>query len=212
MIGGKGSAVELGGFPGEFSVYLRKYYGLEVTLIDYYIKPDVIAGILAANGLQTDEITVVEADVTSYTPNLTFDLVCSFGLLEHFADLDVALWYHVKFVRPGGIVLMTLPNFRGINGFLQYVFDRKNLWSHNLGIMDLAVLKKALLNVGMTDVCVEYYPSSQVWLEDLRRRYFGTRVVVRLVNEILTHVSKVVDPRSRWLSNSIVVIARRPPL
>ena len=31
------SAIELGGFPGYYSIFLKKYLGLETTMLDYFV-------------------------------------------------------------------------------------------------------------------------------------------------------------------------------
>ena len=36
------NSCELGGFPGTYSIYLRKKYGLDTTLVDYIIHQDIL--------------------------------------------------------------------------------------------------------------------------------------------------------------------------
>ena len=40
-----------------------------------------------------------------------FDFVCSFGFVEHFADIRRTLAAHTNLVKPGGFCFVTVPNF-----------------------------------------------------------------------------------------------------
>lgn len=208
QIGGAGSAIELGGFPGNFSVYLKKYCNFDVTLLDYIIDHGVVKELFEINGLKNTDAKLIEADIFSYEPRELYDLVCSFGLIEHFTDLNAVLACHLKFMKPNGILLITLPNFVGVNGWLQYLFDSENLAIHNLKIMDIVMLKNAMTVLGMKNIEVQYYPSTQVWLEGLRYRSLFLRIFVRLVNELLFILGKVFGKRNKLFSNSIVISAK----
>jgi len=207
-IGGIGSAIELGGVPGDFSVYLRKFCGLDVTLLDYIIDHDVVENLFNVNGLQYTDVKLIEADIFTYEPEKLYDFVCSIGLIEHFSDIKSILSCHLKFMNTNGVLLITLPNFRGINGWLQYLFDPENLAIHNLKVMDIRLLKAALTELGMKYIEVQYYPSTQVWLEGLRYRGLFLRILIRLVNEIVIILAKVFGKQNRWFSNSIVITAK----
>lgn len=208
-IGGSGSAVELGGFPGNFSVYLRKFCGLDVTLLDYVIDPAVVEELFSINGLKKDDdVNVIEADIFSYEPEELYDLVCSFGLIEHFSDLRRILSCHFKFMKPSGVLLMTLPNFIGVNGWLQKLFDPENLAIHNLKVMNLRLLRQTLSDLGIANISIQYYPSTQVWLEGLRHRGLILRILVRIVGKLVAGLAMIFGKQNRWLSNSIVIIAK----
>jgi SAM-dependent methyltransferase len=72
----------------------------------------------------------------------SFDLVCSFGLIEHFDDPTEIVRRHLLLAKPGGRVLIAIPNFGGIYGRLERWFDPVILGMHNLGIMDCRVLAR----------------------------------------------------------------------
>lgn len=208
-IGGTGSAIELGGFPGDFSVYLRKFCGLDVTLLDYFIDHGVVEKLFNVNGLKKDDdVKVIEADIFAYEPVEFYDIVCSFGLIEHFSDLELVLSCHFKFMKPNGVLLMTLPNFIGVNGWLQRLFDPENLAIHNLKVMDPKLLKKTLSDLGMKNIKVQYYPSTQVWLEGLRYRSLILRVLVRIVGKLVAILAIFFGKQNKWFSNSIVISAK----
>lgn len=209
MIGDRCKAIELGGYPGSFSIYLTKYCGANVTLLDFIVDRQIVESLLKINNLQPDAVTLIEADVFSYKPEITYDLVCSFGFIEHFTDLEEVVANHLKFLRSDGLLLMTIPNFRGVNGLLQKIFDSEILALHNLATMDLVRLRNVLSRFGMNDIQVEYYASTQVWLEDVRRRGFTLRFIVRVVDKAVSLFAMVFGKRNRYLSNSIFILAKK---
>ncbi|HYN08255.1 MAG TPA: methyltransferase domain-containing protein [Vicinamibacterales bacterium] len=74
-----------------------------------------------------------------------FDVVLSVGLIEHFSDPRDVVRKHLELARPGGTVLMTVPNYRGIYGRLKEHFEPESLLQHNLDIMTCEAL------VGLVD-------------------------------------------------------------
>jgi SAM-dependent methyltransferase len=53
-----------------------------------------------------------------------FDVACSFGLVEHFRPTESAISAVAQFCKPGGYVLTTVPNLRGLPGALQTRINR----------------------------------------------------------------------------------------
>lgn len=54
-----------------------------------------------------------------------FDLVISFGVVEHFEDTNNCLKSCAAFVKSGGLLLTLIPNIPSIIGFIQKRIDRK---------------------------------------------------------------------------------------
>ena len=106
------SAIELGGFPGYYSIYFKKHLKLDTTLFDYFISKPIISELLQENELKEDDITIIEADLFNYQPQQQYDLVSSFGLIEHFTDTKNIIARHLSFLIPGGNLFITLPNFK----------------------------------------------------------------------------------------------------
>ena len=44
-----------------------------------------------------------------------FDLVFSLGLIEHFTNIEDVIAAHLRYLRPGGTLMVGCPNFRGLN-------------------------------------------------------------------------------------------------
>jgi 2-polyprenyl-3-methyl-5-hydroxy-6-metoxy-1,4-benzoquinol methylase len=53
-----------------------------------------------------------------------FDIVVSFGVVEHFSDTSGCLRAFARFLKPGGVLITHLPNLSGLNGMIQKVINR----------------------------------------------------------------------------------------
>jgi len=53
-----------------------------------------------------------------------FDVVCSFGVLEHFEDSVNTINAFKKFLKPGGILITTVPYLKGATGILQKIMNK----------------------------------------------------------------------------------------
>ncbi|MGA0555721.1 class I SAM-dependent methyltransferase [Larkinella sp. VNQ87] len=159
------SALELGGFPGYYSVWLKKHLKTDTTLLDYVVHPKILHDLERANGLPEGSVGVIETDLFQYTPQRGFDLVMSNGLIEHFDDIETILEKHVESLNPGGVLLVTLPNFRGLNGWFQKTFDPENYAKHNIRSMDLDRLRQASQRLGLQNIRVDYDGRFMLWFE-----------------------------------------------
>ncbi len=203
------SAIELGGFPGYYSIFLKKYLGAETTLLDYFVHPGILGELLEANQLTTADVQVIETDLFSYTPERQYDLVLSCGLIEHFQDTRDILSRHVQFMKPGGSLFITLPNFRGVNGWVQKTFDRENYDKHHIASMDLELLETAARDLGLVDVNVRYFGGFSVWLENRKEKSALTRAFIKALWYAGKIPTKILGFESKQLSPYIMLTASK---
>jgi len=201
----RGRFLELGGFPGYYSVYFAKFLGNSSTLVDYYIDNQIIEKLCDMNGV--NGISVIEENIFRYTPAEPFDTVLSFGLVEHFPDPEPILHLHADLVRPGGYVIVGLPNFRGINGMLQRLFDRQNLAAHNLNTMHIPLLRHLFATNGLDVVRAGYYDHFGLALEKSSRHCAVLNYALRAANALGTRLCRPFE--SRVFSPFLVVIGRK---
>ena len=204
------TAIELGGFPGYYAVFLKKYFRLDVTLLDYFVHQPITNELLQANGLQESDIHIIETDLFKYTPEQTYDLVLSCGLIEHFNDTEDIIKRHIAFLKPGGTLFITLPNFKALNGWFQKEFDRENYDKHNISCMDPTFLRNICEQAGLTVRQSRYFGNFSLWLEDEKQKPASVRMfkkAVWLVGKVLT---KVIPFNSKQLSPYIILEARKP--
>jgi SAM-dependent methyltransferase len=201
------NAIELGGFPGYYSIYLKKYQKLDTTLLDYFIHPELVNKLLAANDLKPGDINIVEADLFTYQPAQKFDMVLSFGLIEHFNDTKFIINEHLKFLKPGGTLFITLPNFKSVNGWVQKNFDKENYDKHNINSMDLDLLKNACKELGLKDIEAYYHGKFSVWLENKSEQKGLSKAIVKAIWLAGKVFTKIVPVDSKALSPYMVVKA-----
>ncbi|HVW94744.1 MAG TPA: methyltransferase domain-containing protein [Mucilaginibacter sp.] len=201
------NAIELGGFPGYYATYLKKYQHLETTLFDYYIHHELIGQLLQTNGLEPNDIQIIEADLFNYQPEKLYDMVLSFGLIEHFNDTKAIIETHLQFLKPGGVLFVTLPNFRSVNGWVQRKFDRENYDKHNINSMDLDLLKDCCQQLGLKEIEAYYHGRFTVWLENKTTAGFFARTIVKTIWWAGKIATKIVPVESKTLSPYIVVKA-----
>jgi 2-polyprenyl-3-methyl-5-hydroxy-6-metoxy-1,4-benzoquinol methylase len=77
--------------------------------------------------LERERVTgeVYCCDIFSIPDNLKekFDVVVSFGMVEHFADTKAIVGALSKLVKPGGMIYTNIPNMSGLTGFTQRLVD-----------------------------------------------------------------------------------------
>ena len=122
--------IEVGAGMGVYSLIFARF-GAVVTLMDYskealllaekcYNSCGVRASFLYCNALKLD-------------PNLKqkFDLAMSFGTIEHFREPERFLMAkaHFDLVKPGGIVIISVPNRLFFpHEILKFYLQKKNKW------------------------------------------------------------------------------------
>jgi SAM-dependent methyltransferase len=209
-VGGRGysSFLELGGFPGSFAIYARRYLGFaDVALLDAFVDRAHLAAALTVNGLEPEDVEVFEGDMFEFELPRTYDVVLSGGLVEHFADPADALERHTRWVSPGGVVIVTVPNFRGLNGEVQRRLNPENLELHNRDVMVPGTLADALAAAGdFASVESFYYGPFRAWLEP------GASIFARTVLHgvrVLGFALDALRPRSRLTGRDVVAVGRK---
>jgi len=201
------NAIELGGFPGYYSIYLKKYQDLDTTLFDYYVHDGLVKELLAVNGLQDGDISIIEADLFSYKPEKLYDMVLSFGLIEHFSDTASIIETHLQFLKPGGVLFITLPNFTGVNGWVQRKFDIENYNKHYIDCMNPRFLADTCKKLGLKNVESYYHGKFTVWLENKSEQSSFAKGIVKAMWVAGKVFTKIIPVESKALSPYIVVKA-----
>jgi 2-polyprenyl-3-methyl-5-hydroxy-6-metoxy-1,4-benzoquinol methylase len=84
------------------------------------------------------DLTIYTRDIFSDLSDLPrFDIVFSTGFIEHFSNLDTVVGKHVELMKKGGILVLGVPNFRGITQFVLKRLTPRLLSMHNLEAMDI---------------------------------------------------------------------------
>lgn len=116
--------LEVGVGGSQWPVHAARVYGADSWGIDFS-RPGLTAVDRAARAARV-AVRLVEADLfdESALPRAAFDVVYSGGFVEHFADAGPLMRRLATLLRPGGVVVTSVPNLLGINGLVQRVVDR----------------------------------------------------------------------------------------
>lgn len=132
--GTSGTVLEVGCAPGKWLAFLARTCGLDPAGIEY--SREGMQATLRNLELQgIDAPGIVEADFLTLEPEPRFEAVASYGFIEHFDDPGAVLDRHLAWLAPGGLLVIGVPNFRGIHGVLQRVLDPTVVDKHNLDVM-----------------------------------------------------------------------------
>ncbi len=117
--------VEVGCARSQVLPLFAKRLGVTVHGIDYSpVGCEQASMILRREGVAGD---VYCANIFAVPDHLVggFDVVVSFGLIEHFADTAAVVTALAGLLRPGGLIFTNIPNMCGIGGFVQRIINRR---------------------------------------------------------------------------------------
>jgi SAM-dependent methyltransferase len=130
------TALEIGGAPGQFLAYFTKQFGYLPHAIDY--STIGCEKMREAFGVVNLDVTIYHRDIFSDLSDLPrFDIVFSMGFIEHFSDLDSIVGKHLELLKKQGILLLGVPNYRGISQVVLKRLAPQKLSMHNLETMDI---------------------------------------------------------------------------
>lgn len=141
LAGCSGEVLEIGCAPGKWLAFLNAELGLIPSGIEYSE-----AGMAATSanfsrlGITYNHIW--SGDFLAIEPEERFDVVISLGFIEHFSNVDEVVARHLQWLKPGGTLVLEVPNLRGVYRPIQLVLDRSLLDKHNLEIMNLAFFRQ----------------------------------------------------------------------
>jgi len=99
--------------------------------------------------LGVDYGEIMQGNFFAIEPRPTFDIVVSFGFIEHFDSPLDAMKRQIAWLAPGGIAVFGVPNFRGVYRSLQRILDPGILDRHNLRTMSAGFFERAQRSLEM---------------------------------------------------------------
>ena len=160
------SVLEVGCAGGDFLCYLAKTFQYQAFGVDYSDEIKKTKELFAFNGLV--EPTLYKEDFFKWDPGIKFDVVCSFGFIEHFDKINEVVSKHADLLFPNGKLIITLPRFSSLQYFFHWLIDRENLKKHNTKIMNLGSIRKAVEISGCKIEYLSYYKTFGFWTERTR--------------------------------------------
>jgi len=128
--------LEIGGAYGEYLMFLYNTFHYQISSLDF--SPTGNIATLEKFKKAGVPIQIIERDLFSDISDLPrFDIVYSLGFIEHFDDLTPVVSKHVELVKPGGIILLGIPNLGGIYKKVLRRIAPSFEETHNLDTMNL---------------------------------------------------------------------------
>ncbi|MFO7653590.1 MAG: methyltransferase domain-containing protein [Candidatus Krumholzibacteriia bacterium] len=107
--------VEIGGARSQHVVHLHRRFGFRTSIIDYSeVGCAGTAHSLARHGVDLGGEIICRDVFDCADLAGSFDVVTSFGVLEHFSDPAAALRNICRLLRPGGWIFTAIPNTAGL--------------------------------------------------------------------------------------------------
>lgn len=212
--------LEIGCGNSSWLPYFSKQFGFDIYGIDYSEEGcDQAEKILKRENV---EGTIYCTDAFNPAEDLysEFDVVTSFGVAEHFSDTASTLEAFSKFLKPGGLLITTIPNMSGLNGWLHKSMNRA-LYDIHVPI-DRDQLAAAVQSAGLKEVTTKYYigVSLNVQLHDagvpvknFRIKRFISKTGAAITLFFWWLEEKIGRfPQSKWFSRGIISIAEKQNL
>lgn len=148
-------------------------------------------------------------DFLEHTPSPQYDLIFSNGFIEHFTNYVEVLDKHVAYLKPGGAMMVMIPNKRYLRKIYGYLVDYKNLKAHNLECMRLDLFEDFAKRNNLAINYLSYYGGFGFrvhqplnWLQ--RFIYHPVRFLSIKLHGVLSR-----NP-SKWYSGTIIAVFSKP--
>jgi SAM-dependent methyltransferase len=159
--------LEVGSAPGEFLVQFARRFGCIPHGLDYSeVGVEVNKQVFGRNGFNPGNVIYADffSDQFRKQYRESYDVVISRGFIEHFTDVESVIERHMDLLKPGGRLIISIPNLRGINYVLADLFDKEAIPRHNTEIMRKTVFKRLFDRQDLEPVFCDYYGTFSFYL------------------------------------------------
>jgi len=117
------SICEIGCAMSQNLLYFNDYFGYQINGFDYEEKSSIkTKKIYQAMGYNAN---IYHHDFFNINQIEQYDILSSFGVFEHFENLDEAIKITKRYLKDKGMILTVIPNMNGIVGILQKKLNKK---------------------------------------------------------------------------------------
>ncbi len=202
-----GNVIEIGSYPG-YHLATFGDLGYELNGIDFCPgNADGLPKWLKREGFKTCDFWV--CDFFEFNCGRQFDIVCSFGFIEHFLNYEEVIAKHADLVNKGGFLLITTPNFRGsVQHFLHRHFDKGNLALHNIESMQPDKWAEQLKQMGFEILYKGYFGKFWFWRGAEKLPFFKNKLLW-VIQRIVPRIRKLIKSDTAALSAYCGLVARK---
>jgi SAM-dependent methyltransferase len=201
--------------------YFARHYGYKVSGLDYSeIGCQLAKKNLEILNIDYDVILCKDFFLPDPTEGKKFDVVFSYGVIEHFSNPKEIAGIFKNFLNEGGVMITLVPNFKGLIGkltkrFIPDVYDIHNQISDSQLVdfhkdNSMKVLKHGY--AGIFAFGVMPLIKSNHWLfrkETTRRKIFLG--LINFADKIMSRIFRILpfDVPSQYFSPYVICIARK---
>ena len=199
------SCIEIGCYPGRFLSIFGEL-GYRLYGIDIAEKLPRLPKWLEDNGYKVGRFW--QEDFADFNPRRQFDVIASFGFIEHFTNFDTILNKHVSLLAQGGYLVLEVPNF--IGGFQYWLhahLDRRNYEHHHIFAMDIANWLDLLQKSDLDIIYQGYFGGFDFWAG--RPGSVFERVALRALGALKKPMKFILPPDVKAYSPCAGIIARK---
>jgi 2-polyprenyl-3-methyl-5-hydroxy-6-metoxy-1,4-benzoquinol methylase len=109
-----------------------------------------------------------------------YDAVCSFGFVEHFEQPRDVVRLHLELLRPGGLLVVSAPQFSGVNLRLMRLLQPEAVAEHELSILHLEGFREVFAGLGLQTLACEQVGAFTLRLQGAPARSLRARALAGL--------------------------------
>lgn len=175
---GNGDCFEIGCMPGTYLTVFGEL-GYRLNGLDYVDNVDTSLPIFL-KGLGYHIGDFYKVDFLDFKPFKKYEIVCSFGFIEHFVDWKSIFLKHIEMVKEGGYLIITTPNFNSrLKLMFHKLFDRRALSGHNLEAVDISRWCDLAREKGFDIITAGYFGKYIFWVTHGEKRdYWKDSILV----------------------------------
>ena len=131
--------IEIGSAPGTNLVRHHKTFGSEPYGVEYAeAGANLNRAVFSQNGINPNNVIRADFFSEEFMARYEgyFDVVVSRGFIEHFTEMDNVIKAHLRLLKPGGKLIVTIPKLTGAPNLLFRLFNPEVIPMHNLNIMN----------------------------------------------------------------------------
>lgn len=200
------TCIEIGCYPGGFLAVFGEL-GYQLNGIDLSKNTEILPQWLASQNYDVGEFW--KEDFLSFNPEHKYDVVSSFGFIEHFTNWEDVLVKHIDLVEENGYIFVEVPNFIGIfQNFLHKYFDRVNYDHHHIPSMDIEKWVKILTDNNFKIIYKEYFGPFYFWV-DQQDRNILQRGFLKSLRKISPVLRKILPDNKKAYAPFAGIIAQK---
>jgi len=215
--GNYSTLMEVGAGSSGWLPYLAKKYNLFVSGLDYSeVGCEICEKNLQYLEVQYDKI--ICRDIFNWESDDSYDIIISFGVIEHFDNPEVILRICKKHLSKGGLIITIIPNLNGLAGKIVKLFLPEVYKMHK--VINLNQLNSLHQAAGFGKIRSDYtgliYPLVFPWVSKKDGIFFKENTYIRkmtlyfinLSNVFITKILRLlkVNPSSEILSPFVIYV------